>query len=52
MEDLCSPMQSSTSSLSDAMACTDIRATMSESSTKEVTYSQHSEKDDKKDNIK
>ena len=36
-------MQSSTSALSVAIAWTDMRATMSESSTREVTYSLHSE---------
>ena len=36
------PIQSRTSSRRRAMACTDIRATISESSTKEVTYSLHS----------
>ena len=38
----CSPMQSRTSSLRVSMACVDIRATISESSTREVTYSLHS----------
>lgn len=41
-QSVCSPMQSKTSSLSVSMACVDIRATISESSTREVTYSLHS----------
>lgn len=36
------PMQSRTSSLRVSIACVDIRATISESSTREVTYSLHS----------
>jgi hypothetical protein len=38
-------MQSRTSARRVAMACTDMRATMSESRTREVTYSLHSEGD-------
>jgi hypothetical protein len=39
---VCLPMQSRTSSLSVSIACVDIRDTISESSTREVTYSLHS----------
>ena len=38
----CLPMQSKTSSLRVSIACVDIRDTISESSTREVTYSLHS----------
>jgi hypothetical protein len=41
-ESVCLPMQSKTSSLRVSIACVDIRATISESSTREVTYSLHS----------
>jgi hypothetical protein len=41
-----SPIQSSSSSLSLDIACTDIRATMSVPSTTEVTYSLHSVQND------